>query len=1036
VAEGQGISLGDAVLNFVGDTTNLEAAYDTVNTQAKTKLQPALDQTKGLGDQMKKTGTDAQQAGVQVSEAWIKVARATQENSAAQKQLSDAMAAVKATAGQDVVAMLALAQAQQRAAISSLELAAAQKEAAGGAQDLGFKMGEAKGTIALVGEEIGIKIPRHIRGFVAGLPGVGAALEAAFSGFAVLMLIQILAEGVKKLVEMHEAAEKLREEWTMQEGDFRHTSQGIQDEIDRQQAKFIEITQGPIAAYDFALRHLRSTAEETLTKITGEVEAAASKMESRGGMLAYIFGGQPSARAGEMGGKLKEFDAELQEIMRHAADSNKQDPFAGYNAGLDTVSKKIAEIQGEIDRAVAAANSRHDNSRFGDSKGIAADAIMDIASLQRTVTILEHVQDQLSHGKEADIERDKTNDAQKKQQAVEHEVQIGNARLDVQRGYQMAALQLMMADNQARLTAGKESYEQFLTVEKDAANKRYEVERNALEQKTALLQKDPVKNEAAIISNNGRIRELEMQHKLELLKIDQDAYKHQADAAVKAMDAIIATTRQGSQDRIDDEKQKLALLKEKFGEESDAYLAQLSKVNEAERAHADEQTKLNREERMGAEALANDKMQATLRYYQYLQSTARISAAELLVIQQKEEDSLYQRKRAGLEKQLKELGPEEVVARQKIVNELDLLDQQHEEARRLGAQQTEDILELSYQALGMKSSDMYGREVKNAQKAYDAIKHSGKSAYGELLQAQIKLTEASIAFGVSQGKNVQKEVKELDRLNKAYHQLQLTLGNLNKTGKLGETIMKTLGVDAQLMGSKVQNVALATTGALEMMFMAWAQGGVTVEQAAAQIAAAVLKSLAQYAFAKATEQLALGFAAMSPTSPDFGHSGEHFGSAALWFAAGAAASVVGGLVGGLGSKGSGSSSTSGAGGATSVTDSNSESTPQAPVNTVNVQHFAKGALITKRTMAVLGDSMSGGGDSTEAVLPLDHPESLRKIGQAIGAHIGGGGIHVTVQGLISPDNLGKVIKKIDRKVKTGQGKLTASNSYRVTKRSI
>jgi len=44
-------------------------------------------------------------------------------------------------------------------------------------------------------------------------------------------------------------------------------------------------------------------------------------------------------------------------------------------------------------------------------------------------------------------------------------------------------------------------------------------------------------------------------------------------------------------------------------------------------------------------------------------------------------------------------------------------------------------------------------------------------------------------------------------------------------------------------------------------------------------------------------------------------------------------------------------------------------------------------------------------------------------------------IHVAVKGLISPDNMNKVIKKINHMVQNRQTTLNASNSLRVTRRS-
>jgi hypothetical protein len=44
-------------------------------------------------------------------------------------------------------------------------------------------------------------------------------------------------------------------------------------------------------------------------------------------------------------------------------------------------------------------------------------------------------------------------------------------------------------------------------------------------------------------------------------------------------------------------------------------------------------------------------------------------------------------------------------------------------------------------------------------------------------------------------------------------------------------------------------------------------------------------------------------------------------------------------------------------------------------------------------------------------------------------------VHVNVKGMISPDNLNKVVKKINRAVQNRQMTLNATNSLRVTRRS-
>src|SRR5579864_7283725 len=90
------------------------------------------------------------------------------------------------------------------------------KSAKDAGDGVGGSMRDARASLALLGDEVGITIPRHLRSFIVSLPGVGEALNAAFSSVAVIALIGLLVEGAKKLYEFSQAAqkayEKIREE--------------------------------------------------------------------------------------------------------------------------------------------------------------------------------------------------------------------------------------------------------------------------------------------------------------------------------------------------------------------------------------------------------------------------------------------------------------------------------------------------------------------------------------------------------------------------------------------------------------------------------------------------------------------------------------------------------------------------------------------------------------------------------------------------------------------------------------------------------
>ena len=124
-----------------------------------------------------------------------------------------------AQAAGEVKIILAVDGASYSAALDKAKAQLKQLEGAVG--DAGKKtraeMTEAKASIGLLGEEFGVHLPRHVRSFVAQLPGVAAAMSAAFSGAAILAIGMALYETGKKVYEFiqktEEAARKNAEAW-------------------------------------------------------------------------------------------------------------------------------------------------------------------------------------------------------------------------------------------------------------------------------------------------------------------------------------------------------------------------------------------------------------------------------------------------------------------------------------------------------------------------------------------------------------------------------------------------------------------------------------------------------------------------------------------------------------------------------------------------------------------------------------------------------------------------------------------------------
>ena len=245
------------------------------------------------------------------------------------------------------------------------------------------------------------------------------------------------------------------------------------------------------------------------------------------------------------------------------------------------------------------------------------------------------------------------------------------------------------------------------------------------------------------------------------------------------------------------------------------------------------------------------------------------------------------------------------------------------------------------------------------------------------------------------------------------HGLWAEFRNDAKAGATAMDHVKQVGVTA------FDSMAKGLEGAIQSAILATGSFGQALEKATAQ----ALASLASQALVKSLFYTAEGFASLAHY--DATSAGQYFAAAGEMAAVGAAAGLTARAM--SGGDGGGGSSTE----QSHTSQSNTGQTNRSSGSVVGVQHLAAGALITGPTLALIGEDRN---KPTEAVMNLDDPESMKRIGQAIGAH-GGTTHHWHIDGVISSDNLAKVVSKINKAVHKGQLNLTASNSLRLTKRS-
>src|ERR671924_661051 len=95
-------------------------------------------------------------------------------------------------------------------ATANVQRFAAQTTGAGTAMD--YSMREARGGIMLLGEEIGVKLNRHVAGFLANLAPIGGAMSLAFAPLAIVNLIQLAEMLAEKVTKVSAKTKELAEE--------------------------------------------------------------------------------------------------------------------------------------------------------------------------------------------------------------------------------------------------------------------------------------------------------------------------------------------------------------------------------------------------------------------------------------------------------------------------------------------------------------------------------------------------------------------------------------------------------------------------------------------------------------------------------------------------------------------------------------------------------------------------------------------------------------------------------------------------------
>jgi hypothetical protein len=332
-----GIKIGDAVIDLFVNLASLDELESRMGV-LPSKAASASTSVSGSLDGIAKSATGA---GNQATVAGEKIAAAGKVGAAGIKGADEA--------SQSLIARMKAMEVESEQLRARVAALAEQLQSAGHKGASAFH--EAQGEAALLGEITGVRLPRHVRTFLAEMPGVSTALSAAFSATAVFFLIDAVVQAAEKIEQLIEKPQRIAEAWQKYDQTVFESGEHIRTEIDKEQQKLVEMTEGPVAALDFALQHLQTTAFETFKQISNDVDAARKAMDESSSFTDFAFFGDVF---GEASKDLEKFRLNLQGTIRLASQNSGDKPFAPYLAAIREVELKQEELQGKIDKITKA----------------------------------------------------------------------------------------------------------------------------------------------------------------------------------------------------------------------------------------------------------------------------------------------------------------------------------------------------------------------------------------------------------------------------------------------------------------------------------------------------------------------------------------------------------------------------------------------------------------------------------------------------------------------------------------------------------
>jgi hypothetical protein len=207
---------------------------------------------------------------------------------------------------------------------------------------------KARESIALLGEEFGVKIPRALRGTIAGMEGLGAALTAAFPIFAAIAFVDVLGTAYDHLRKVSLEAFNNAEAWQKINHESASAMEAANKGIEHLQVQITELTKGKMAALKLEMTFIGDSSVEMSGRMQTAFESMGKQIEKEMPLLDklkefFIFIGNSGSFTviPRLGESVRAFGSELSKTL----------DTQGTVAGVHLIAQQIREVNAELAKA-------------------------------------------------------------------------------------------------------------------------------------------------------------------------------------------------------------------------------------------------------------------------------------------------------------------------------------------------------------------------------------------------------------------------------------------------------------------------------------------------------------------------------------------------------------------------------------------------------------------------------------------------------------------------------------------------------------